>query len=389
MSEAEIYWKQYDPDTPVIFFGAKDAGVHCMRLLKNMRKNPVCFCDNDIHKQGTILEGLPVCSPQKALEQYPNAILIICTHNRYNAKNIQKQLYAAGFSNISNYIELLVRYQEFLYSQNFFESWNANQYYYLPSVGLDITRRCTLNCKQCSSLLPFFSHPEDFNAEQIIADVQTFLKYPVVIEQILLNGGEPLLHPELEKICATLGKSPQILRIQLITNGTILPEDALMKCFHQYNVGITVSNYGSLSHQLQNIVEAGKKYDVPVFILDPSDMWVDFGEPVLRTRTEEDHEKVFHQCFHWIQGLWIMERRLFICALSAARCHVGAVNPGEGDCLDLYEDLPWEEKRKKLELFLAGSTMPNACRYCNSRHAPGITPAIQSIPNQLPGGCIS
>lgn len=63
-------------DSALIFYGA---GNHARENFESLVKtgNPVCFADRDICKQGTELCGVPVMSPDKAQEKYPDARYLI------------------------------------------------------------------------------------------------------------------------------------------------------------------------------------------------------------------------------------------------------------------------------------------------------------------------
>ncbi len=95
----------------------------------------------------------------------------------------------------------------------------------LPSLRyleLQVTKRCNLKCKHC---FVGKSEPIDLPFEKI----KTVLKEFEALQglRVLITGGEPLLHPEFERINEFIKKLA--LRKILFTNGTLLNEKWLKK----------------------------------------------------------------------------------------------------------------------------------------------------------------
>lgn len=59
----------------VMIFGAGEGGRRAMEYLREDCR-VVCILDNDPKKHGTILDGIPVCDPDRALEPDVDQILI-------------------------------------------------------------------------------------------------------------------------------------------------------------------------------------------------------------------------------------------------------------------------------------------------------------------------
>lgn len=86
------------------------------------------------------------------------------------------------------------------------------------SIDIFITNRCNLKCLHC------FSAKEEANADLPLCDLRRIfdeLEMMGVFE-VRLNGGEPLLHPEIEEILLDL-KDRRLRRV-LLTNATLLNE---------------------------------------------------------------------------------------------------------------------------------------------------------------------
>jgi MoaA/NifB/PqqE/SkfB family radical SAM enzyme len=84
-------------------------------------------------------------------------------------------------------------------------------------VELDPTSRCDLACPECIST-DLLNH-ERFTTEQLLGLAREFVRIGVPAV-ILIGGGEPLLHPAIDKVITILGTAG--IKIGITTNGTQL-----------------------------------------------------------------------------------------------------------------------------------------------------------------------
>lgn len=81
----------------IVFYSKSMVGGFVFSLLKTAGiEKPVCFCDNDEKKHGTMYMNAPVISVEEAVEKYPAALYVIA--NRRFDVNMQKQLLDLGIS---------------------------------------------------------------------------------------------------------------------------------------------------------------------------------------------------------------------------------------------------------------------------------------------------
>lgn len=81
-----------DKGNTVVLFGAGGLGVMSLSALRE-EQTITAFCDNDKHKVGTMIEGLPCISPEQ-LSEYPEVFALICTIKYYGS--IHQQLEQIG-----------------------------------------------------------------------------------------------------------------------------------------------------------------------------------------------------------------------------------------------------------------------------------------------------
>ena len=111
------------------------------------------------------------------------------------------------------------------------------------SVDIFVTNRCNLKCVHC-----FSSRDDQMMHElslQKLASIFDQLERLGVLE-VRINGGEPLLHPEIHEILKTLGKRK--FRSVILTNGTLLRKE-IVTLLKETNVIPTISLDGSEAEQ--------------------------------------------------------------------------------------------------------------------------------------------
>jgi organic radical activating enzyme len=135
-----------------------------------------------------------------------------------------------------------------------------------------ITEKCNLKCIDCGNFIPHINNPVNIDIENLIEDSDNFFRVIDRVNKININGGEPLLHPDLIKYIEYLAinyrnKVPNIL---ITTNGTIIPSNELLKCIKKYNIDITISNYSG-----SNIDNYENNFNKLIKLLDNNDIIYD------------------------------------------------------------------------------------------------------------------
>ena len=94
--------------------------------------------------------------------------------------------------------------------------------------------------------------------------------------------------------------------------------------------------------------------------------WVDNGDFVPHHRTQAENEIIFSACSHVCRGgsWYVRGGQLHWCGRSIRGTELGKIPLCQEDYLDLFEDIPLEEKKKKLERLMGVRTI-TACDYCN------------------------
>lgn len=94
----------------------------------------------------------------------------------------------------------------------------------IPHAFLSITGRCNLNCRHCFMAQDTYQKPSELTYEQIVSLLDQFCECGIV--NITVTGGEPLLHPEFEKIVRAM-KERNLKMFRLYTNGVLFSGDTV------------------------------------------------------------------------------------------------------------------------------------------------------------------
>lgn len=126
---------------------------------------------------------------------------------------------------------------------NFFDKKIIN----LPQIEFCITTKCTLKCKDCCAFIPQLDSTKrlDMTMSEFKQTLDNICKSVNLIRNLVILGGEPLINQELPQMLDYAAEKENISLIQLITNGTILPSEPLLKVLNKHNkkICVYISNY--------------------------------------------------------------------------------------------------------------------------------------------------
>lgn len=157
-------------------------------------------------------------------------------------------------------LEKIEKYNEKLYEKinialNNLNCEKQNHVEYLKRItpspqlqfSVDIVDHCNLNCKGCDHFCPI-SDEKFLSLENYEKDLKQLSKLCAngqLIKLVCLEGGEPLLHPEIIKFMEMTRKYCPQAEINLMTNAILLPrmnKDFYLAC-NQYDITIAITKY--------------------------------------------------------------------------------------------------------------------------------------------------
>lgn len=352
------------------------AGIIGKDFAKTLKKYQLCkgFVDNDSSKQGMRIEGLPVLSYDEYLKCHSGTMLVI-TMSLKNTDSIVKNLLKDGF----------VSEQDFVLKDKFIQDilpilfWYKHKKVFLPMSQISLTERCTLKCKKCAHgcFNVSMDYP-DLSFKRVCNSIDNLFRYVDFLDELVLIGGEPLLHKDLSDVVKYIGERyrDRVNRFSITSNGTIIPSDELLFVSKKYNVFFRISNYAvslpQLERQYKKIEAKILAYDVEMQLYS-ADYWMDYGFDYVK-RECDDNEliSVFDACHTLCHE--VQDDKFYYCIMAHTVANNLHFDVGKEDYFLLEKASGKQLERNKLlvlEYTLGYSEKGylDMCRHCNGADA--------------------
>ncbi len=251
---------------------------------------------------------------------------------------------------------------------------------YLGGVEINLTKRCTLRCENCANLIQYYDNPERLDQKTVVDSVKNLLSAVDGIAMFKLLGGEPLLEQEMMKEILSLPElrpGGKVLGIQIITNGTILfREDVLKLMAGNPLLGVLMSNYGSLSFKEKELVKQLSEYGVDYSELPGNDRWRDFGDPHKVYHDPKGASDLYRRCRSKENCCTVLEGRFYACP-RAAHGDMLSFYPEPEEYVDLLEQQDSVALKEKLRKFYHEYEALQVCARCTNLTGNMIDRAVQ------------
>lgn len=347
-------------------FGAGIVGANIYPLLKNQG----CFAgfiDSDKKKQSKGYLGEVVFPLEQVLASEEIGWIIVGVSEKYRFE-VEFELQKNGLVHNLDYFfsdEILGYYWPIIAAYCY-----DNCFMQLCQICL--TERCTLKCEKCAHgcyNVPWDA--QDLSWEDFCLTVESFFGKIDYIYEFVLIGGEPLLYKNLSDAIQYIGERyrDKIGIFSITTNGTIVPEEGVLKMSEQFSVLYRISNYTGelpqLEKQYEKLIKALDKKNVEWRLSKPDGYWLDYGfETVNHTWNEATMAEFFDGCKTPCRE--IRKNRLYYCVMARSISDNLGFHEGEQDFLDIGS-LGEDYKKIILEYNLGYSHKGylDMCRHCN------------------------
>lgn len=374
---------------PLIIFGASVAGEALLHACRHRGLQVVAFCDNNKAKTDQPWMDTEVIHSSQIRQRYPDAVFIIGV---IDIADIVRQLAELGFHDWLPASELLDGFElgpyTFSRSPDFVRhvvatcivSHNSFAYpdrLYLHSVDVVITERCSLRCQKCSNLMQYYSRPEDAGVDSLQQAIGALCGAVDRISEARVIGGEPLMHKQWIEVTRILLDKPNIDKVVIFTNGTLLPAAPKLEAIASPKLLFIITDYGSLSRNIAPLCHLLDEHHI-LYVRSPAAGWTDCASLDRHQRSAEKNQDVFKNCC--AKNLFTLkDGRLYRCPFAANAASLGAVPAAEGDSVALTE-MPRADLRHRLQHFIQETTVISSCDFCNGRRLddPCIEPARQA-----------
>lgn len=239
-------------------------------------------------------------------------------------------------------------------------------FYGMKYLEIPITTACTLRCKDCANLMQYYrseynctkTNVGSVDTQELLIAMNNLVKCVDYIEEVHILGGEPFLNKNLTQILSHLLGIRKIKNITIVTNGTILPSQEIMRMLQDKRSELFISNYGSYSSKIYEITQMCAGMGVRCKVLNNS-QWYQSGGLISRQRTDDELKEQYSKCGEFCRSL--LNGHLYICPRSAHGTDLGIVNDYN---VNLLERSPRKIKRYEL-LALENNNYVFMCDYCN------------------------
>lgn len=383
-------FKQYSGN--LILYGAGINGALCAFALKEQDVDFLCFCDSDSEKWETQYIGFPVYSPVECRRRFPHAVMLFDVY--CSGKDIDN-LAALGYNTILFPASLFLQLNcdkaaGFISEQlgsgddgySFRESVDAFQVfewideYMIRGVGyvtnrremsravnLDLTDRCTLRCQNCLALKPYYTNRTEMPWEQMeqVLDRLISLKW---FRRFHLLGGEPFLYKHLDKVLDKLCEAPEIEHINIITNGTIVPDQKIMDRLKNKKIMVRISYYGDLSCKYKELEELCVQQGIGVRV--HAQRWRDIGRALDEVSGIQETQRKYDECSQRAGAFfYVLNGKITLCPFAANTHAMGLYESDGEDVISILNTGSSEELLQRFRSLYWRTSPLNACRYCN------------------------
>lgn len=305
----------------------------------------VKLADRNPELQLSGYRGLSVMNPEEIFSQIrDNDIVVYCPLGKTGEEiygiikehGISDKNIFSGFDFMFTYIPVY-----FLYAKDmvFFTSQNI-----VPSTN------CNLNCRDCLNFTPYIRKPVTYSLEELKKDIDLFFHAVDLIYRFQITGGEPLLYPRFLEVLDYVDKNyrDQILRLETVTNGTIIPSDEICSYLAEKKIYVYLDDYTMALKEEQKekrtiIEEKFKKYGVD-YLNNYVEQWFRIYTP----GTIRENEKELNQLFTLCKNPYstIEKGKISACNYALYAAKAGLIENDEND----NYDLAIFDKSKKREL---------------------------------------
>lgn len=341
----------------IILFGY---GRYGSRVLPYLQKdfNIVAIVDNDVQKQGKIVDGISIVNLKEAQELLHNYKVIVAVQAFFYAE-ICKQLEEMG----------LREYDDFIIWSQFFPEW---YYKYQKKICVEktdivITSFCSLNCESCSAFIPYIKEKKHEKLKDLENSIRLFFERVDRVQDMNLYGGEPFLHPQLCGIIELLGKyRDKIGYLGIITNGTIIPDSQVLHRLKKYHIGVSISDYSAsidYKGKLDRLCKILNENEIST-VRTVNMIWFDLGFPRKKMRYGREEAKTHMTscntaCHDLIDG------KIYYCIADRAAQLGGLIPYSKKSYVDLNTiDKDSLESRKEILELCAGNIEGGYLDFC-------------------------
>jgi organic radical activating enzyme len=312
-------------------------------------------------------QGVQVCKLDEVKDVIQENKVVVATA-QYAYDDIKKSLELLGEK----------EYQHFCRIEDFMLEWywKNRAEICIPQLSSSIISSCTFNCRKCATLMPYFKEPYEYSPEDILNDLDLLFQRVDYVASYYLVGGEPFLNKQLAEIISIIMEKykDKIGAMQIISNGTIVPDENTLSTLKQYSVQVRLSDYTdkiNYAEKFKQVVDTLKAYDI-LYTIHNFEQWMDLGFPDGQVDLGTDKEYLNQHMRACSTGCHALnDGKIFYCGTLFYAEKSNLFQLVKDDYIDLVGNINSNEQlkleKKKIKDYFMGETPAKfltLCRFC-------------------------
>lgn len=356
----------------IVLYGWGNVGKKCFSKFEE-DFTIISIIDNDSNKQG-YFRGVPIKNANDASDLIKSNKIVVLTGGKVY-KNIADSLKKLGLKEYVDFCPVEVFISEWY--------WNKKGENYLLEVHTAVTMRCTFNCRNCNMFVPYYQEKIDYSVDELKRMYDLFFKYVDYVFCITLLGGEPFATPATTELISYLGEKyiDKIGVINIISNGSIVPDDKTIATMMKNNVLVYLSDYSAVISYKEKLMEVAEKLrsNHIEYVIRRSKEWKDFGFPLTLFKADKNVKEHMKTCAPLFHGL--NDNKFYYCHVAWSAEKAGLYELSKDDYVDLNQ-LNVAEKRKITQHALGDMegqyvSLCKVCGGCGEDNPNNVKAAIQ------------
>lgn len=355
------------------------AATHEVEAIANAcKENDIkvsAICDSEKRKSEKPFNNIEVIHTPDLPKRYTKARFVIASQH---VQECADQLFDLGYNEFYSPLELLKDYDVKKYKHRISENYmssrlavckKSHEHYfnesktYMRSLDVMITTKCSLKCRNCSNLMQYYQDPKNTSLEEIIAALNVLNKNVDYISEFRVIGGEPLMNRDWAKVVNSISEHNDEAKIFIYTNGTIPPKEDQLKSFQGKNVNFTITDYGKLSKNIDNMINGLEKYSIS-YDRQPASDWIDCSNIKHHKRSSAELKEVFKQCcVKYIYTL--LHGKLYRCPFIANAANLNAIPDNPSNYVNLVSSTA--NLKSQIRRMVKNSSFFPGCDFCDGR----------------------
>ncbi len=368
----------------LMIYGAGAYGGLAEKLIISSGGTVDAFADKRL--AGGSKDNIAVISPDDIPDGYEGTVYIAVKNHYSEIKDYLKEKKCKDIRSISSLFDrdvsdipenLSEREKDAWFQRRTFEineKLSEKEGIKFKHIEAVVTERCTLRCRDCSSLMPYYTEPKDADLSLLMKAINNLLSVVSYIGEVRILGGEPFLNQNIGAFIHDLAALENIGIISVYTNGMVLPEETTWDMLKNHQIPVHVSDYGIGEKTRNRFIEKANEMGLEISVRK-YDSWYDMGKLIPNGYTDAEINEMFASC---IPGSCptLLNGKLYQCPRAAHADNLGKLKSNDREYVNLLGAID-EPDKNILECIAERKRAISICRFCLGTNDSIVDSAIQ------------